>query len=147
VKSRRGFLYIDSNIFLYPIVYDAEAVEKARESRNLLLKISEGLIRACTATITWDEIVWVVRRIFGLKPSIEQGRKFLEFPNLELLSVKKSTILRAQELIERYRIKPRDAIHVAVALENNITTIISYDKDFDKVKEVKRLEPRSLLKE
>ena len=66
MKLRRGLLYVDSNIFLYPIIYKLEAVEEARESKDFLLKISEGLVEACTATITWDEIVWVVRKIFGI---------------------------------------------------------------------------------
>ena len=145
MKLRRGLLYVDSNIFLYPVIYKPETVKEARESKNFLLKISEGLVEACTATITWDEVVWVVRKIFGLKPSIELGRKLLEFPNLKLLNVKRSVVLRAQKLMEKYGIKPRDAIHAATALENGIETIVSYDRDFDKLEEIKRLDPRNLL--
>jgi len=145
VKLRRGLLYVDSNIFLYPVIYKPETVKEARESKNFLLKISEGLVEACTATITWDEVVWVVRKIFGLKPSIELGRKLLEFPNLKLLNVKRSVVLRAQKLMEKYGIKPRDAIHAATALENGVETIVSYDRDFDKLEEIKRLDPRNLL--
>ena len=102
MKLRRGLLYVDSNIFLYPAIYKLETVEEARESKEFLLKISEGSVEACTATITWDEVVWVVRKIFGLNPSIELGRKFLEFPNLKLLNVKRSVVLRAQKLMEKY---------------------------------------------
>ena len=138
-------LYVDSNVFLYPTIYEPKTVEEARESKDFLLKISEGLVEACTATITWDEVVWVVRKMFGLKPSIELGRRFLEFPNLKLLNVKGSVVLRAQRLMEKYKIKPRDAIHAATALENGIETIVSYDRDLDEVKEINRLEPRSLL--
>ena len=146
MKSRRDLLYIDSNIFLYPAIYKLETVEEARESKEFLLKISEGSVEACTATITWDEVVWVIRKIFGLKPSIELGRMFLEFPNLKFLNVKRSVVLRAQSLMEKYKIKPRDAIHAATALENGIETIVSYDRDFDKLEEIKRLVPRILLK-
>jgi len=146
VKLRRGLLYVDSNIFLYPAIYKLETVEEARESKEFLLKISEGSVEACTATITWDEVVWVVRKIFGLKPSIELGRMLLEFPNLKFLNVKRSVVLRAQSLMEKYKIKPRDAIHAATALENGIETIVSYDRDFDKLEEIKRLVPRILLK-
>ena len=142
---RRGLVYVDSNVFLYPIVYEPEAVEEARESKDFLLKISEGLVEACTATITWDEVVWVVRKMFGLKPSIELGRKFLEFPNLKFLNIKRSVVFRAQRLMEKYGIKPRDAIHAATALENGVETIVTYDRDFDRLEEIKRLEPRSLL--
>ena len=145
MKLRRGLLYVDSNIFLYPVIYKPETVKEARESKDFLLKISEGLVEACTATITWDEVVWVVRKIFGLNPSIELGRKLLEFPNLKLLNVKRSVVLRAQKLMEKYGIKPRDAIHAATALENGVETIVSYDRDFDKLEEIKRLDPRNLL--
>ena len=145
MRLRKGLVYVDSNVFLYPIVYEPGAVEEARESKDFLLKISEGLVEACTATITWDEVVWVVRKMFGLKPSIELGKKFLEFPNLKLLNVKRSVVFRAQRLMEKYGIKPRDAIHAATALENGVETIVTYDRDFDKVEEIKRLEPRSLL--
>ena len=145
MKLRRDLLYVDSNIFLYPVIYKPETVKEARESKDFLLKISEGLVEACTATITWDEVVWVVRKIFGLNPSIELGRKLLEFPNLKLLNVKRSVVLRAQKLMEKYGIKPRDAIHAATALENGVETIVSYDRDFDKLEEIKRLDPRNLL--
>ena len=43
-----------------------------------------------------------------------------------------------EEIIEKYNLKPRDAIHVASALTNNIKEIVSDDPDFDKVKEIKR---------
>jgi len=138
---RKDLLYVDSNIFLYPIIYDVNTVAEAKRSKDFLLKIAKGDVEACTAIITWDEIVWVVRKIFGLKPSIDQGRKFLSFPNLKLLGVRKGVVLKAQELIENYSLKPRDAFHAATAIENRATTIISYDKDFDKIKEVKRSEP------
>jgi predicted nucleic acid-binding protein len=43
--------------------------------------------------------------------------------------------------MERYGLKPRDAIHAATAMENRITVIVSYDKDFDRIRELKRVEP------
>jgi len=46
---------------------------------------------------------------------------------LKLLGIRKTTILKAQEIMEKYKLKPRDAIHIAVALENKITTIVSYE--------------------
>lgn len=134
-------LYVDSNVFLYPIVYDSEVIVEAKKSKDFLLKIAEGSVEACTATITWDEIAWVVRKVFGFEFSAEMGKKFLAFPNLKLLGVKKSTIFKAQELMEKYLMKPRDAIHVAVALENDVTEVVSYDVDFDKIVGFKRVEP------
>jgi predicted nucleic acid-binding protein len=43
--------------------------------------------------------------------------------------------------MEKYKIKPRDAIHVATALENKIADIVGYDRNFDEVEGIKRIEP------
>lgn len=134
-------LYVDSNIFIYPVIYDTEAVGEAKSSKDFLFKIASGEVQAYTATLTWDEIAWATRKIFGFESSAEQSRKFLSFPNLRLLGVNKNAVLRAQTLMEKYRTRPRDAVHAAVALENKITTILSYDKDFDDINELKRIEP------
>lgn len=134
-------IYVDSNVFIYPVIYEEPTVTEAKKSKDFLLRIALGEIEAYTSSITWDEVTWTIRKLFGIDSSINEGKKFLSFPNLRLLGVKKSTILKAQELTEKYKIKPRDAIHAAVALENKITSIVSYDEDFDKVDEIKRTEP------
>ena len=134
-------LYIDSNVFLYPIIYDSKVIIEAKKSKDFLFKIAQGDVEACTATITWDEIAWVIRKLFGFELSAEASKKLLAFPNLKLLGIRKSTVFKAQELMEKYKMKPRDAIHAATALENKITEIVSFDKDFDEVKEIKRIEP------
>ncbi|MCX8183373.1 MAG: type II toxin-antitoxin system VapC family toxin [Crenarchaeota archaeon] len=133
--------YIDSNIFIYPIIYDPASVREAAQARGFLREIALGKIEAYASPITWDEVAWVVRKILGVDISLNQGRKFLDFPNLKILPVKRTTALKAQDLMEEYELKPRDALHAAIALENKITTIVSYDEDFDKIKVVKRIEP------
>jgi predicted nucleic acid-binding protein len=106
-----------------------------------LLEIALGKIEAYASPVTWGEVAWVIRKILGAEASIDHGRKLLSFPNLKLLQVKRTTALKAQDLMEEYELKPRDALHAAIALENKITTIVSFDKDFDKLKAVKRIEP------
>ncbi|MEM2930735.1 MAG: type II toxin-antitoxin system VapC family toxin [Thermoproteota archaeon] len=133
--------YIDSNIFVYPIIYDPASVREAARARGFLREIALGKIEAYASPVTWDEISWVVRKILGIDTAINQGKKFLGFPNLKLLPVKGTTALKAQGLLEEYRLKPRDALHAAIALENKITTIVSYDEDFDKIKVMRRIEP------
>jgi len=139
LKSR--LYYIDSNVFIYPIIYDETSVVEAKKCRELLLKIALGEVEAYTSSITWDEVTWVVRKLFGVDLSIHQGKLFLRFPNVRLLAIKKSTIFKAQEIVEKYRLTPRDAIHAAAAIENKINTIISYDEDFDSLDAMERIEP------
>jgi predicted nucleic acid-binding protein len=45
--------YIDSNVFIYPVIYKTETQPKAKE---ILLKIEKGELKAYTSTLTWDEV-------------------------------------------------------------------------------------------
>ncbi len=133
-------LYVDSNIFIYPAIYD-QKIREAKKSKEFLTKIASGQLVAYTSTLSWDEVVWIVRKIDSVDASLKVGRLLLNFPHLRFLGINRNVVLRAQGLMEKYELKPRDSIHAASALENGITTIISYDKDFDRVKELKRTEP------
>jgi uncharacterized protein len=130
--------YIDSNVFIYPVIYSPETEEKSKKAKELLLKVENGEMKAYTSTLTWDEVVYVVARTMDWEEGTNIGRKLLGFPNLEFIDVDKLTLSMAQSLIDRYHIRPRDSIHIASALNKNVKTIISDDKDFDKVAERKR---------
>lgn len=131
--------YIDSNIFILPIIYDPESEKRAKLAKGILIEIAEGNVKAATSFLTWDEIVWVVRKLVNKDIAIKEGEKFLQFPNLEMLEVKKNIIIKAQEIIKKYGTKPRDAIHAASAVENGIREIISDDPDLDAIKEITRV--------
>ena len=60
------------------------------------------------------------------------------YPTAPFISPEK--IQRALEIMENNNVGPRDAIHISSALSQGINEIISLDKDFDKVKEIKRIE-------
>lgn len=130
--------YIDSNIFIYPVVADEKTENKAASSKQVLLQVASGKIDAATSCLTWDELVWVLTKFLGRNIAIAEGRRFLAFPNLKFIDVNETTINRAQDLVDEYGIKPRDAIHAACALENGIRDVLSDDPDFDKVRELKR---------
>jgi len=140
-KLSQELFYIDSNVFIYPLIYDSASVVKAHSSKNLLLKVAMGEVRGYTSVLTWDEVTYVARKLLGLEESLKIGRMLLAFPNLKLLPIKVSTIIKAQELMENFGIKPRDSIHASIALENNTRTIASFDNEFDKVPKLKRIEP------
>lgn len=129
--------YVDTNVFIYSMVH-TEKVKEARLAKKILSKIARGELEACTATLTWDELVWIVGRIEGADIAREKGREFLRFPNLNFLPVD-GVLDEAQRIFEKNDLRPRDAIHVACALRNGVKEIISDDRDLDKIKEIKRL--------
>lgn len=130
--------YIDSNVFIYPVIYQTEAQQKAKKAKEILHKIENGELSAYTSTLTWDEVVWVVSRVMDRNDGIAQGRKLLGFPNLKFINADENVLTQAQTLINKYKLSPRDSIHVASALVRNIKAVISDDADFDQVQEIKR---------
>jgi len=131
--------YIDSNVFIYSVVADERTEAKAALAKKILIKIAEGDLKAATSSLTWDELVWTIRKIQGKDFAESEGRKFLKFPNLQILDVGKSTIDDSQAIMENCSARPRDSIHAACALENGIKEIISDDSEFDKIKNIKRI--------
>jgi hypothetical protein len=130
--------YIDSNVFIYPAIYQTESQQKAKKAKEILLKIEKGEISAHTSTLTWDEVVWVVGKLLSRDDGINQGKKLLGFPNLEFINVDEGILTLAQNLLNKYKLSPRDSIHAASAVSRKIKAVISDDKDFDQVKEITR---------
>jgi predicted nucleic acid-binding protein len=131
-------LYIDSNVFIYPVLFTMEAEPKVKKAKQILLSIEKGELPAYTSTLTWDEVVWVISKTLGRDEGINQGQKLLGFPNLEFVAVDANIITQAQVLLDKYNLNPRDSIHIASAIQRKIKTIISDDKDIDQVTEISR---------
>lgn len=131
--------YLDSNVFIYPVVASEKTERKASLAKNLLLQVARGNLKVATSSLTWDELVWCVRRIAGVEIAAKEGERFLEFPNLRIIPVDEKILQISQRVVSRYGAKPRDAIHAGCAISNNIKEIISDDSDFDKIAEIKRV--------
>jgi predicted nucleic acid-binding protein len=128
-------IYLDANVFLSAILNREDEGEKARD---LLQKLQKAEIVAATSALSFDEVFWIVRKHRGFISALKAAKTLLEIPNLTFLEVNDQTLWSAYNLAEKYRLDPRDAIHVACALDHAIFTIISEDEHFDKVKEIKR---------
>ena len=127
-------IYLDANILLYPML---QQDTRATACRVVLDQVVSGA-EAATSVLTWDEVVYVVRKLQGPARAAQQGRLLLQFPGLRFLSADMDVLRRAQKLVERYALAPRDAIHAATALTAGIHDFVSEDADFDSVTEFRR---------
>lgn len=136
--SSANCVYLDANVFIYAALDSGAKGEKAREILNSIVKGNEA---ACTCLLAVDEVVWKIwKETKDRKQSIEQGMRMLALPNIRCAEVAKEEMLLALNLMsENSSLKPRDAIHAAVCMRNNIRTIISDDGDFDTLKGLKRI--------
>ncbi|MEK6873346.1 MAG: type II toxin-antitoxin system VapC family toxin [Nanoarchaeota archaeon] len=133
MKNNMKEIYIDVSIFIQAVLRDEKSC------RQILSRIVNNEIKVITSVLSWDELVYIIRKFTNKDIAIVEGEKFLRFPNLTFISAKKEVINEAQQLVEKYNLQPRDAIHAATALINGCTEIISDDSDFDKVKGLKRI--------
>ena len=130
--------YVDANIFVFAAIRHPDEAKTA-QSISVLRKIAEKRLPASTSVLTWDELVWVCRRILPLREALKEGKTLIEFPNLNFVDATLPVMHKAEEIMEKYALRPRDSIHAATAILSGETTIISDDSDFDKITELKRI--------
>lgn len=109
--------------------------------RTLLRRAQEGSLDATTSAEVVQEIlhryVAVRRSAIGVAMAREALAIFRP-----VLPLSDGAIRRVPSLVERYpQLSARDLVHVATCLEGGLDTIISPDRGFDAVNEIKRLDP------
>ncbi|AWR99842.1 type II toxin-antitoxin system VapC family toxin [Metallosphaera hakonensis] len=125
-------IFLDANFLIYLNL----GVKEVEEAYLKLLR-EESL---ALDPLVLDEVIYVSRRKYDVefKDTIE----FLDeivLRNSVLLPITSNEYERAKDLMIRYSLKPSDAFHVAVMLNNSIKKILSEDKDFEKVKEIEKV--------
>ncbi len=126
--------YFDSNVFILPALYVGD---KSENSADWLRKMVKGKIEVATSALTLDEVTWIISREASREEALDEVEKIVELPHLKILDVKSEDIVRMKNYQRRYdELKPRDAVHLSVAVRNGIHTIVSDDDDFDGLKEI-----------
>ena len=138
MKREPVVLYLDANVFIFAAL---NAEEYGSKAVILLKKIQQGEVQAITSALTFDETFWEVKRNREIEKALEAAEAMLNFPNLEIISVDKEVVSSALQIIRKYHLAPRDAIHAATALMKKVEIIVSTDSHFDKVKELSRKSP------
>jgi hypothetical protein len=123
-------IYVDSNVFLFPVLYEDK---KAAAAKKILEDIVGERLSAVTSVLTWDEFCYVLQRTLGKEVANEEGQKFLRFPHLEFVACNLALLSKAHRIMDRADIRPRDAIHAATAIQMGAYTIASDDADFDHI--------------
>jgi uncharacterized protein len=128
-------MYLDANFF---ILCNFDTGSRGESARKIQREIVEKE-RAFTSSLALDEVMWVLIKN-GKKSVIRETiEDIFATQNLSVLEVSGSVALDALDGIEDYDLKPRDAFHVAIMKSNKISEIVSDDKDFDRVKGIKRI--------
>ncbi len=131
-------ILVDANVFMYAA--GAEHEHKA-PSLQFLARIAEGKVDAAVDTEALQEILHRYRAMGRW----EEGRRVYDTARrIVLISVPITIEImdRARELLDSYpALTARDALHAAATLHTGADAICSYDRDFDEIEGLRRIEP------
>lgn len=137
-KEKLTQLFIDANIFLEVELGD----KRSGECRNFFSRIHGSQLHA----ITSDFIVYTCLLQLEHNSSVERMRDFMVFldnmESIEICSPDYRTVYNAFEVMKAYGVDFDDALVVSVMKSRGIAKLVSFDGDFDKVREIKRIEPK-----
>lgn len=133
-------ILIDANVFMYAA--GAEHAHKA-PSREILKKVAQGAIDAAIDAEVLQEILHRYRSIGRWadgRAVYSLARRIVPL----VLPITAETLDEARDLMDLYPgLSARDALHAAVVRHSGAQAICSYDRDFDRIEDLRRIEPRA----
>jgi uncharacterized protein len=130
--------FLDTPIFMYA----GGADHPFRASCGAILRrVDEGDLDATTSVEVVQEILHRYMSIHRADTGIAMAREVLD-AFAPVLPVTHAMVRRVPDLAHAYpALSARDLIHVATCLVEGIEVIISPDRAFDQVREIRRLDP------
>jgi len=130
-------IFVDANLLVYLNAVKTPSIRRIYEDfyLNLLSKY-----KAYTDVLVLDEVIYISRKKYRVPYDVTAD--FIDtivLPFIEILTLGEPEYKKSVEIIQKYRVKPSDALHTATMLLHNITRIASEDREYDKIKEITRL--------
>lgn len=135
-------ILLDSNVFMYAA--GAEHPHKEPSAR-LLERVAEGVVEAAVDAEVLQEILHRYRAINRWR----DGKHVYDLVRRlvpHVIPVDAEVLDQARLILDAHRsIMARDALHAAVCLQTGAEALCSYDRDFDRIHGIRRVEPDALL--
>lgn len=133
--------FVDTNIFLRFLTKDDP--KKAEKCLALFESANKKEIKLQTTESVITEIVYILssKRLYNLS-RLEVYEKLVPILKMRGLKIpNKRTLITALIIYSEYTVDFEDAVLVANTLKTESREIYSYDRGFNKISEIKRLEP------
>ena len=131
--------FLDTNILLRYLTRDDE--RKAQQALDLLTRIEQGQEKVITSSLVIFETIFTLQSFYRVP---RQQIKELILPIIALKGLQLPDKHVYQQAFDFYigkKISFADAYNAAYMLAEHISTIYSWDTDFDKIEGIVRLEP------
>src|SRR5579864_3877387 len=131
--------FLDTNILLRYLTEDNQ--QMARRAFDLLIRIERGEEKVITSSLVIFETVFTLQSFYKVP---RREIKELLLPIISLRGIQlpeKSVFYKAFDLYVNQNISFADAYNAAYMMSEEIPNIYSWDKDFDKIDGIARIEP------
>jgi predicted nucleic acid-binding protein len=146
--------FIDANIFLHTILGNTRESEPCA---NFLSRVDNGILNGTTSVLVLNEVLHrllIASVVSGSGVSPESAVSFLKknpatvrdaamvweliedilnIRNLDIFPVSAAMFQRSLVIMQDYGLLGNDALHVASMEEHSITTLVTYDRDFENI--------------
>lgn len=142
-RSNRGKpppVYIDSNVFFYAKIMDRVY---GRACSEILSKIAAGEMEASISALIPIEVANALRK-FGLVAEVTPEIRAICSLDVEILQIEAADAREAAEIHGETKVSPYDCLHAALMRKSGLREIISADRDFDRLRWLKRVDPLAL---
>jgi predicted nucleic acid-binding protein len=131
-------VFVDTAVVMYANGADHPLRHACRE---IMVRIRDGQLEAVTSSEVVQEILHRFISIKRPEFGIEIARVTLD-AFAPVVPISHALMRRVPDLVGRYpRLSSRDLVHVATCIHEGIPTIVSPDRAFDQVAEVRRIDP------
>lgn len=124
-------VYLDTNIFVRFLIKDIP--HQFETAKLWFTKIENKEIKAFASILVINELIWILENYYQLKRAIfiPQIEKLLLLNNIKVVEVKKNLVF---DILQIMKEKTIDFTDVYLSSITNIENIVSFDKDFAKIK-------------
>jgi predicted nucleic-acid-binding protein len=130
---------IDADVILRFLLGDSP--EQSANCRDLFARLQAGEQEVYLPEVALSDVVWTLQSFYRWPP--ERIAQFAQdlISLRGILMARKAIMRNALHLYVEYRIDFSDALIAAELTHGQYAELYSYDRDFDRVTDIKRIEP------
>jgi predicted nucleic acid-binding protein len=135
-------VFLDADVFLYAVGADSP---HRTPCRAVLEAVGQGKLDGITSSEVLQEMLHVRSRRMNVTDAVSAVRAAADLVS-EVLPVTNHDVLEACSLLEAHSsLGARDALHAAVMKNSQVHVLVSVDRDFDVIPDLKRIDPMQAL--
>ncbi len=136
--------FLDANIFVYAFYKPkGKLTEKQKfmkeKAKEIVRKLIEGKEKFITTVVHVSEVANILEKALSIEALNSILTTLYSLENLKIVGITEEEYLIAIELMKKYKIDPNDCLAIYIMKKEGIKEIYSFDKDFDKIEEIRKL--------